>query len=79
MHHRPLPPGAGSNSGTEQRGGGTVDRAIAAASHFMQRPEGQSATCEARVHLGDFERKHRFRGAVGAVDSFDLRAQRLYG
>lgn len=73
------PPGAGSNSRAEQCGRGTVDRAVAAASHFMQRPERQPAAWEARVHRGDSERKHRFRAPVRAFDPCDLRAQRVYG
>jgi len=71
--------GARSNPGGEERGGGTVYRAVTAARDLVQRAERQAFAGESRIHLGNSEGKHRFHALASAFDLFDLHAQRLYG
>lgn len=66
---------AGDNAGAEQCGSGTIDCAVAAAGHFMQRAESKAAAGQSRVDFDDSEGKHRSGAPGSAFDLFDLRAQ----
>ncbi len=61
--------------GGEQSGSGAINRAIAAASHFVQRPQRQTAARQARVNRRQTERQHRRRMAVTGFNSLDFFAQ----
>ena len=71
--HRPL--AARGNASGKQSGGGAVNRAIAATSHFVQRPQRQTAARQARVNRRQIERQHRRRMAVTGFNSPDFFAQ----
>lgn len=62
---------SGRNPGGEQRCRRTVNGAVAAARHLMQRATGQSASRKARIHLGDPEGQHRTPTCSAAVDARD--------
>jgi len=71
--HRPL--AARGNPGGEQGGSSAVNRAIAAASHFMQRPQREAAARQTRVNRRQTERQRRRHRAVTGFNSPDFFAQ----
>jgi hypothetical protein len=70
---------AGGDARGKERGGRTVDRAVAAARDFMQCAKRQRAAWEPRVHRRDSEWECRKGAPVLALDLLDLGAQRLEG
>ena len=71
--HRPL--AARGNPGCEQGGCGAINRAVAAASHLMQRPQRETAARQMRVNRRQTEWQHRRRMAVTGFNSPNFFAQ----
>lgn len=63
--------GSRRNPGCEERGGRTVDRAVAAACDLMQGAKRQPTAGKAGVKLRDSERKHRFGATAVAFEAGD--------
>ena len=70
---------AGGDPCCKKRGGGAIDRAIAAASDLMQCAERQRSAGKPGVHLADPEGQRRCGAPVLALDLPDLGAQRFDG
>lgn len=60
---------------SEERSGRAVDGAVSATRDLMQSTECKTSAGKPRIHLGNSERKHRFRAQGSALDLLDLRAQ----
>jgi hypothetical protein len=71
--------GSCGNPGRKQRSGGAVDRAIATASHLMQRTQAQAAARQAGVYLRQPKRQNRQCAAIAGFDPPDFFAQRRKG
>lgn len=67
---------ARGDAGGEQRGGRAVDRAIAAAGHFVQCAQRQAAARHLAVHRLDPERQHAARTLAARFDTGNLVAER---
>ena len=74
-HHRTWPRRAGGDAGGEQRRGGAVNGAIAAAGDFVERAQRQASLRQARVNLTDAERHDAAIRAARMFDAGDPGAQ----
>jgi len=78
-YHAPqnLALGPGRDARREQSRGGAINRAIAAAGHFMQRAHCQTAAWKTQIYLRQPERQNFGRAAVSRLDSPDFLTQTL--
>jgi hypothetical protein len=76
MRHKTFPPArARGNSRREERRGRAVERAIAAAGHFMQSAERQSASRQMPVDRLDAEGQHQSPACGHALEALDALAK----